>query len=424
MVAPRVQQAQPQATAEPQQQPLPRPAATDRRKPPPKAETAVGKGFFNRPKKPAKREQDSVAPVLAKSAEPGAADASAPKRPREGPSGGDGDVGEAALRVAHQTIAKDQHEGVAAFHDCRYREARVCFERMRDAARGAGLGKEEGQAYRLLGNVLDKLGAPDAEVEEAYKMALRMAHKEDDMELSFNTLTGMGSHAAKSGDLDVAEHFYLQAHTLARRVLTPREEGIAESNLGMCLAMTEARRSDSFEHFRKAIALQKDTSSQHSVAVLHANFASALSAHGDDRAAEGEYDKALAVARLAGDRRVETNVLINLANLYDGSLACPDKARRCRQELTRLRADAGGRFGGLEGGVSDCTEAQLCAVCLEPLESTSADGIARPVTTLPCRHAYHSSCWAGVVDSEVGDEARCPECRQGLTYAILRSEKS
>ena len=34
---------------------------------------------------------------------------------------------------------------------------------MRDIARTAGLGREEGQANRLLANALDKLDAPEAE---------------------------------------------------------------------------------------------------------------------------------------------------------------------------------------------------------------------------------------------------------------------
>jgi len=338
-------------------------------------------------------------------------------------------VGEAALRAAHGTIEKEQAQGVQAFHECRFREARAAFERMRDAARGAGLGRQEGQAYRLLANALDKLDAPEAEIEEAYKMALTMAHKQDDMELSFNTLTGMGSHAAKTGDLELAEHFYLQSLTLARRVLTEQEEAVAESNLGMCLGQSEGRRSECFEHFRKAIFLQKKSGNQanlHTVATLHANLASALSAHGKHKEAEGEYNSALGMARSAGDRRVETNVLMNLANLYDSELSMPDKARACRQALAGLRGDAGGRPGapdGVTGGHADVTEEALCAVCLEPLDApsaTSAGGGAaakpRPVTVLPCQHAYHTACWEGCLNSSADSEARCPECRRALRF--------
>jgi len=317
---------------------------------------------------------------------------------------------------------------VQAFHECRFREARAAFERMRDAARGAGLGRQEGQAYRLLANALDKLDAPEAEVEEAYKMALTMAHKQDDMELSFNTLTGMGSHAAKTGDLELAEHFYLQSLTLARRVLTEQEEAVAEGNLGMCLGQSESRRSECFEHFRKAISLQKskgNKANQHTVSTLHANLASALSAHGKHQEAEGEYNNALAVARATGDRRVETNVLLNLANLYDSELSKPDKARTCRQALARLRGDAGGRPSapdGISGGHADVIEEALCAVCLEPLEAPSAAGTAaaakpRPVTVLPCQHAYHTACWEGCLNSSTDNEARCPECRRALRFA-------
>merc|ERR1719310_102437 len=111
---------------------------------------------------------------------------------------------------------------------------------------------------RLVGNVLDKLGAPESEVDDAYKFALKVAHQQDDMELSFNVLTGMGSHALKVDDLDLSEHFHLQALQLAKRVLTQREEAVAESNLATVLASSEARRAESFEHFRKAISLQAE----------------------------------------------------------------------------------------------------------------------------------------------------------------------
>lgn len=398
-------------------------AGGQRRRQKPKEDGLFAKGFLNKPKKPSAKpaeraEGAGTAAASAGSAAPVATPKPAPQA-SDAPSSSDTrDIGEVALRAAHRAIAKDQADGVTAFHACRFREALGAFERMRDAARGAGLGREEGQAYRLIANALDKLDAPEGDIEDAYKRALAIAHKQDDMELSFNTLTGMGSHAAKTGDLELAEHFYLQSLTLARRVLTQQEEAVAEGNLGMCLGQSEARRSECFEHFRKAIMLQTGYGANlHTVATLHANLASALGADGKHREAEAEYKKALHMAQQAGDRRVEANVLMNLANIYDAELSMPEKARQCRQALSDLRAGISGQGLGADAapGLADDVAAPgagVCAVCLDALEG--AEG--RPVTVLPCCHAYHTSCWEGYLRTSEDSQARCPECRRSLSF--------
>jgi len=306
----------------------------------------------------------------------------------------------AACNLTNNIVVEDESRGAAFFHEGRYREALAAFQRMETTARAEGLKKEEGRALRLLGNAMDKMNAPSAEVEEVYKRSLRIAHQEDDMVLSFNVLLGMGSHATKTEDLDLAEHFYLQAQMLAQRVLSQEEESIAESNLAMCLAMSDSRRAESFSHFRKAISL--GGSNKHSRAILHSNFASALSADGKVAEAQKEYTDALAVAREIGNQRVEMNVLMNLANLYETELKQHDEALACRQKLAALsRAHAGSP-----------EETPVCAICLDVLEVPGDQH--KEVVVLQCRHAYHASCWKGCQQNGVGNE--CPLCRDPLAF--------
>jgi len=306
----------------------------------------------------------------------------------------------AACNLTNNIVVEDESRGAAFFHEGRYREALAAFQRMETTARAEGLKKEEGRALRLLGNAMDKMNAPSAEVEEVYKRSLRIAHQEDDMVLSFNVLLGMGSHATKTEDLDLAEHFYLQAQMLAQRVLSQEEESIAESNLAMCLAMSDSRRAESFSHFRKAISL--GGSNKHSRAILHSNFASALSADGKVAEAQKEYTDALAVAREIGNQRVEMNVLMNLANLYETELKQHDEALDCRQKLAALsRAHAGSP-----------EETPVCAICLDVLEVPGDQH--KEVVVLQCRHAYHASCWKGCQQNGVGNE--CPLCRDPLAF--------
>ncbi|CAE8618570.1 unnamed protein product, partial [Polarella glacialis] len=128
------------------------------------------------------------------------------------------------------------------------------------------------------------------------------------------------------------------------------------------------------------------------VAPLRANLASALCAHEKYKEAEAEYEKALAVARGAGDRRVEANVLVNLANLYDGELNSPEKAREFRQALADLRS------GGTRSQAMQAPSGSApCAICLEALDP--AGDSRKPVVVLPCRHAYHRDCWDGCLAS-------------------------
>merc|ERR1712019_245193 len=113
------------------------------------------------------------------------------------------------------------------------------------------------------------------------------------MELSFNVLTGMAINAVRLGDLDLGEHFCLQALTLAKRVLSAHEEALAEGNLAMCLSRIHARKTESLSHFRRAVSLQEKPGATEigdaagiqrhelrSGAMLHRNFAMALSGQG------------------------------------------------------------------------------------------------------------------------------------------------
>ncbi|CAK9110471.1 unnamed protein product [Durusdinium trenchii] len=246
---------------------------------------------------------------------------------------------------------------------------------------------QEGKAYRLLANALDKLNTPTEEIHSAYKEAMRLAHKHDDMQLSFNVLTGMGSHEVRMENLEDAEHLYFQSLMLAKRVLSSHEEAIAEGNLGMCLGQMDGRRAECLEHFQKAIKLH-DGSNSHSVVTLLANYASALCADERYQEAQGQYEAALKLARRIGDRRVEINILTNLANLCENVLSLPEKARLYRAALK----------GHAEGK-------EICAICLDSLEN------GRPQIVLQCNHIYHSDCFEGVLSSESESRSRCPQCR-------------
>jgi len=215
-----------------------------------------------------------------------------------------------------EAVARHQEEGIHLSHEGKHADALNAFNSMLSTAQGAELVNDEGLALRLIGDALDKSNAPSADVEDAYKRALKIAHQKDDMELSFYCLTGMASHACKTDDEDLAEHFYLQGLTLAQRVLTHFEEGLAEGSLAMCLARTPARVSESFPHFRKAIALQKGA--VHSTPQLHCSFASALGAANKHKEAQVEYQRALELARKAGNREVEAAALEKLSAVVEG----------------------------------------------------------------------------------------------------------
>jgi tetratricopeptide (TPR) repeat protein len=301
-------------------------------------------------------------------------------------------------------IVAEEQSGSQFFTQGQYREAHAAFSRMRVRAQEMGLLNEEGRALRLIGNALDKLHAPGDEVDDIFKNALKIAHQCDDMELSFNVLTGMASHATKMDDVDIAEHFYLQALTLAQRVLTQDEVATAESNLAMCLARIDSRRSESYSHFRKAISLQQK--SMHSKATMHANLASAYCMDGRTQDGIIEYRRALDLAHEIGNHRVEINVLTNLSNLYDDELQDHAEARKCRERLAELRAGGSVNAVSPKAGSPGAKEDAVCAICLEALESQD-----KPLTILPCTHSFHKSCWENCLEN------RCPLCMDALSFA-------
>ena len=174
-------------------------------------------------------------------------------------------------------------------------------------------------------------------------------------------------------------------------MLTVHEQGIAEGNLGMCLGQMEGRRAECLDHFKKAIKLQKEGTNPHAIVTLTANFASALCADGKYEDAKKEYENALVLARRIGDRRVEVNILTNLANLCENILLLPEKARQYRSAL--------------KGEYSK----DACAICLEPLDLEG-----RTQTVLQCSHIYHSQCIDQILSSDSESRSKCPLCRNSF----------
>lgn len=293
-----------------------------------------------------------------------------------------------ALRL----IQKAQDTGVAHIHAGRYREAKEAFLRMRNIAQEAQLTQKEASSWRLLGVALDKLLAPTTEVEECFQAALKMAHKADDLELTFDTLIAMGSHATRLGSLDDTEHLCTQALVLAKRALTSKQERLAEGNLAACFAR-KGRFDESMEHFRRAEQLYSGHSdSAHSLAALYTNYASTLAAMDRESEAVESYLKAIKVSKSIGDGRVQMSCWVNLANIYDGALANPARARECRAELAKLTAAAG------------AGDRSTCAICLEDIDPPDPRD-SRPVVVLACYHAYHQDCF------ERCGRRDCPQCR-------------
>eukprot|EP00928_Gymnodinium_smaydae_P091545 TRINITY_DN75262_c0_g1_i1.p1 TRINITY_DN75262_c0_g1~~TRINITY_DN75262_c0_g1_i1.p1 ORF type:complete len:439 (-),score=97.28 TRINITY_DN75262_c0_g1_i1:80-1363(-) len=223
-------------------------------------------------------------------------------------------VGNAASKHPFVAVDLEKRSGLELFRNERFEEALLAFQRMRTAAADAELENEHGEAWRLIGNCLDKLEAPSAEVEDAYQKALKTAYRHSDMELSFAVLTGMGDHALRLGDNELAEHHHLQAQTLAQRVLGIQEQAVAAANLATCLRLSENRRSEAVEYFRKAIRLQ--TNSRTQVALRRA-LASTLAEAGNVREAAREFRTALAQVRTAGDTGAEADILSCLERLPD-----------------------------------------------------------------------------------------------------------
>jgi len=279
-------------------------------------DSGLARGFLSKPaRKPRPASEGNTAPAASKPSTPSTASVAS----------------STASVTRHAAVVREEAAGECLFRARNYSDARSAFERMRDAARTEGLVREEGVALKLLADTLDKLKAPDAEIDSMHQQAMKIAHKEDDMNLSFQVLLSMGSHSMNTDELELAEHSYLQALTLAQRVLTNQEVAVAESCLGTCLGKNGKRGVEGFQHFRKAISLHTtDGVNWRSTVEIHSNYAEALSAHGKHIEAERQYQTALKVARDHCDQCVEADILTHLANLYDSHLDSPDKARECR----------------------------------------------------------------------------------------------
>ena len=135
----------------------------------------------------------------------------------------------------------------------------------------------------------------------------------------------------------------------------------------------------------------KEGNNPHTIVTLTANFASALCADGKHEEARKEYERALVLSRSIGDRRVEVNILTNLANLCENVLSLPERARQCR--------------AALKGEYSK----DACAVCLEPLDQKG-----RTQTVLQCGHIYHSDCIDQILSSDSQSRSKCPLCRNSF----------
>lgn len=171
-----------------------------------------------------------------------------------------------------------------------------CFEQLRDLA----------AARTTLGDAL-------AEV-RARLSGATAAHAEA------NVLLRLGAVAARSSRPGLATQYQRNAVALLEANGNDKDTlAAAYNNLGISAGqqgMTSAARAA----FSRAVELRKETGHAEGLCACATNLANLLRGEGKPEAAVSELEDARCLARNAGSRRLEDQVLLNLANLYENEL--------------------------------------------------------------------------------------------------------
>ncbi len=176
------------------------------------------------------------------------------------------------------------------------RRAAACFAQALPGLRGAGKKLQVASTLTNLGVVYGDLSEePKAIV--CFEEALALYRAEGDRAGEARALNNIGKSRRDLGELDEAKKYYEQALAIYAEVYEARDEAITLNNLGVVLWQ-----------------------------------------QGEHRKALDRYERSHLLRRIAGDRPGEMTTLTNMALVYD-ALNEPENAKKCRDEVERLRKD-------------------------------------------------------------------------------------
>jgi len=213
--------------------------------------------------------------------------------------------------------------GLDEFRIKRFREALSKAADAATVASSQGLLELRSKALILRGQCFEQLGE-FVKAKQVYAEALAEARADlvgsSATTAEANILLRLGAVATRSSQLGVAVQYQKKAVALLEADMGDKDSlAAAYNNLAISASqhgLQEAARSS----FERALVLRKETGNVNGICACSTNLANLLRAQGKPQEAAMQLEEARRLASGEGNARLEQQVLLNLANLYENEL--------------------------------------------------------------------------------------------------------
>lgn len=275
-------------------------------------------------------------------------------------------------------VAKEAlRKGVVAFRERRFREALQSAEEAAAAAMQGSPGESGAElrceALRLRGQCLEQL-ADLTQAKETYSESLAEAKARltgsARAKAEANALLRLGSIAARSSRPGIAVQYQRKAVSLLEADGQEKDVlAAAYNNLGIS-AMRHGLEDAAKMAFERACALRTETGDVEGLCACSTNLANLLRSRDQPADAAQHLERARTMARDSKNTRLERQVLVNLANLYENELPALESSSSADLESTTAA----------DSQLSVCSQ-DTAEPSVQPVEVTSAgadDSLASP----------------------------------------------
>ncbi|MCW5549260.1 MAG: tetratricopeptide repeat protein [Opitutaceae bacterium] len=203
--------------------------------------------------------------------------------------------------------------------------ARLSLER----AQACGHAPSEAVVLNNLGTIAHSLG-DFAQAVTYFERALHLARRIGHHRIEMPALNNLGASCEAAGDVAAALEWHRQSLALKEKRGDRRGRAISLNNLGIALKKL-GRLDEALEHQERSLALFLEVDDRWGQAYCHQEFGALAVARGDFTEARRQAERALELRRAMGDRLLEAEAILTLADLLLDHPAGPGETDRARE---------------------------------------------------------------------------------------------
>jgi len=196
-------------------------------------------------------------------------------------------------------------------------------------AQACGHTASEAVIFNNLGTIAHSLG-DFAQAVTCFERALNLARRIGHRRIEMPALNNLGAACEAAGDINAALDWHRQSLALKEKQGDRRSLAISLNNLGIALKKL-GRLDEAREHQERSLTLFLEVDDRWGQAYCHQEFGALAVARGDFTEARRQAERALELRHAMGDRLLEAEAILTLADLLLDHPAGPGETDRARE---------------------------------------------------------------------------------------------